>query len=370
MNSALVRTLSFLLLMLIGYFLKGKIPHEQRGGIKQIILNLALPAVIFISLQGVKFSWEMIMLPVAAITFNILLFYLSGPLLLLLGFRKESSAFRSMRLLLPSLAPGLSCFPFLLEYLGEDALAKAAFADLGNKVFVLMVLYAIAMRWHAKSSTHQSNSKELNFRKFLRVMINEPVNLAIAVALILVALGLNYQIFPLFIQSAVDKLAFILTPLILLFIGLSVKLNWRQARMITSVLLLRAALAFLLSAGVIFTFQIADPVMLMLIVLFPQSSVSFWPFLHIESVRKMEDRRSANQHTFDADFAMSTLAMSLPLSTIVILGLCTFQNHITSGIAPLGLFLVFLFLAVFPGGIRLIRKYLSSGILARSESNN
>lgn len=371
MSSALTRTLSFLLLMFIGYLLKRKIPHEQRGGIKQIVLNLALPAVIFISLQGIRFSWEMIMLPIGAMVFNLLLFFLSEPLLLLLGFKRDSAVFRSTRLLIPSLAPGLSCFPFLLEYVGEDILAKAAFADVGNKIFVLVVLYAVAMRWHTKTAPLASGGNQaFSWKKFVKVMMNEPVNLAIVLALLLVSFNLTDEIFPLFIQSVIDKLSFIMTPLILLFIGVSVKLNWEQAKMITSVLLLRSAVAFLLSAAVIFGFQVTDPIMLILIVLFPQSSVSFWPFLHIESVRKMEKDQIQAKQTFDVDFAMSTLAMSLPLSTIIILSLCTFQSQIDSGFVPLSLFGILLILGLLPGGIVLIKKSFSSGSLSSSESNN
>ena len=51
-------------------------------------------------------------------------------------------------MLLPSLAPGLSCFPFIIVYLGDEYLALAALADVGNKIFVLILLYMLAMHWY------------------------------------------------------------------------------------------------------------------------------------------------------------------------------------------------------------------------------
>lgn len=370
MNSALVRTLTFLLLMVIGYWMKGKVPHEQRGGIKQLVLNLALPAVIFVSLQQVTFSWEMAMLPLAAVVFNVLMYFFSAPLLTLAGLKSDSPAFRTIRILIPSLAPGLSCFPFLKEYFGDEQLAMAAFADVGNKIFVLVVLYAVAMRWYTKTSPELTGGDHLKFSKFIKMMINEPVNLAILLALLLVGFNWTYEIFPGFVKEAIDKLAYIMTPLILLYIGLSVKLNWHHTKLISSVLFIRSALAFLLSAILIFLFKIEDHSMIMLAILFPQSSVSFWPFLHIENVRKMEIDKGAVRQTFDVDFAMSTLAMSLPLSTIIILALCTFHVQVHSEYTSLELAFGMLTLGLLPGGIRWVRKIVSSHRFAESKSNS
>ena len=79
MNLAVTKTISLLLLILIGFFLQKRIINkEQKTGIKEIILSVALPAIIFISLQKVNFEAEMIILPIMAIIFNLAMFLLKA----------------------------------------------------------------------------------------------------------------------------------------------------------------------------------------------------------------------------------------------------------------------------------------------------
>ncbi|WP_258102373.1 AEC family transporter [Marinoscillum pacificum] len=330
MSEGLIRTFSFLALIVIGLLLKSKVPSNQRSGIKQIILSLALPAVIFISLQKVEFSLGMILFPVLALMLNVLMFTVSGWLTRAIGVNPQSPVGRTAQLLIPSLAPGLSCFPFILEFLGEEALANAAFADVGNKLFVLVILYAVAMRWYYQLNNIEGESSASKLKKFGLIMIKEPVNLAIIAALTLVGFGVNYSIFPEFLQLSIDKLGMIMTPLIMIFIGLSVKLTWGHARLIFGLLAWRSAIAFLLSGLVIILFKIADPALIMLAILFPQSSASFWPYLHIESVSVLESNVEGDHKTFEPTFALNFLAMSLPFSTIMILALATFKEQVAS----------------------------------------
>jgi malate permease and related proteins len=39
-------------------------------------------------------------------------------------------------------------FPFILEFGGELLFAMAALGDIGNKIFVLIIAYLIAMKWY------------------------------------------------------------------------------------------------------------------------------------------------------------------------------------------------------------------------------
>ena len=142
MDPALQKTLTFLSFILIGFLLKRKFgSQEQVNGIKNLILTIALPSTIFVALMGVEIDANMMVLPVLALGFNFLIYFLTPLLLKLMGVESDSSKGRTLKLLLPSLAPGLSCFPFILEYLGEKSLADAALADVGNKFFVLIFLY-------------------------------------------------------------------------------------------------------------------------------------------------------------------------------------------------------------------------------------
>ncbi|MEM9339133.1 MAG: permease, partial [Bacteroidota bacterium] len=230
---------------------------------------------------------------------------------------------RTIKMLLPSLAPGLSCFPFILEYFGESTLANAAIADIGNKVFVLIILYLLALKWYHKYEYVEYSGKGNKLKSLAKSLIQEPVNLVIIAGIGMLLIGINYETMPSFLRGAVDRLSMMMTPLVLVFIGISVKLDWKQLKVIWSILLFRSGCAFLFSGLVLMISQISDPMVAMLIILFPQSSCSFWPYAHMSAINKMgEDSEKAK--TFNLDLGMNMLALSLPLSTLIILALSTY----------------------------------------------
>ena len=174
MDITLQKTITFMLFIGVGLLLKLKFPNKSEiTGIKKVILNLALPATIFIALLGIEVKIELLALPLLALVLNFLLYAIFPYILPLLGIPKDSAKFRTARLLIPSLAPGLSCFPFVLEYLGDNALAKAAMADLGNKIFVLIFLYIIAMRWYYAANRIEGTSQGSKIKSLLKSLIAE-----------------------------------------------------------------------------------------------------------------------------------------------------------------------------------------------------
>ncbi|MGD1947010.1 MAG: permease [Croceivirga sp.] len=355
------KTLVFLIFILLGIVLKAKFKSKQEvNGIKKIILNLALPATIFIALLGIKIEASLLLLPLMALVFNILLFAISPFLLPIVGVKKNTPTYRTARLLIPSLAPGLSCFPFVLEFLGKDFLAKAAMADLGNKVFVLIVLYMVAMRWFYERNQENQTGRKAKLVSLMKTLVTEPVNLFIGAALILLAFGYNMRSLPFVVSDSLAKLSLMMTPLVLLFIGLAVKIKKRQFTELFSLLLLRAGLVFLLSAAFIFVSGLSIQNEILLLISFGLSACSFWPFAHISLVDELESEKKSK--TFDSTYAVAILALSFPLSTVLILGVLNSGTLLSSAISVfvIGLILVlvgsvFPLLKIFPKKISKLR---------------
>ena len=319
MEAGLEKTLVFLLFIFLGLILKSKFKSIQEiNGIKKIILNLALPATIFIALLGIKIEASLLLLPIMALVFNVLLFAISPFLLPIVGVKKNTPAYRTARLLVPSLAPGLSCFPFVLEFLGEDYLAKAAMADLGNKVFVLIVLYLIAMHWFYSRNQESRKGGKAKLYSLFKTLVTEPVNLFIGAALFLLLLGFNMESLPFVISDSISKLSLMMTPLVLLFIGLAVRIKKHQFVEILSLLLLRAGLVFLLTSVFVLISGLSVQSEILLMLSFGLSACSFWPFAHLSLVDGLESEKKSK--TFDSNYAVSILALSFPLSTVLILG--------------------------------------------------
>ena len=162
----------------LGLLLQRKIgAAEQLKGLKVIILSVALPATIFVALLGAELNATLWILPVFALGINALT-------LMVTKFARalypelSTSQHRTMMLLIPSLAPGLSCFPFVLEYLGDAEVALAAVADVGNKVFVLILLYLLAMHWYHQSHDRKPGESRLK-QLLIRTVSRHPVNILI-----------------------------------------------------------------------------------------------------------------------------------------------------------------------------------------------
>jgi len=343
-------TLSLLLLMMLGYVFRGKIKsREQREGVRTIILSLALPATIFIALIKIDFSVELMIVPVLALIFNLIMYGLVSKLPVQSLFNIPDNQYRSLILLIPSLAPGLSCFPFILEYSGEGTVAIAALADLGNKIFVLIIAYVIAMKWYFRANQELEGTRKVNVKDVLISLVNEPVNLVIAVAVVMLAIGLSYDSLPAFLRMSIDKVSLLMTPLVLLFIGISIRLTWQQVRTIFSFLFFRSGIAFLVSGFILLVLPVHDLATALLIVVFPQSACSFWPYSHMAAVSALESKNnSGKEKTFDLDFTMNVLGCSMPFSVILILLIYSSGNMFTEVSSVFSLAAVFLVVAFVP----------------------
>ncbi len=317
------KTLGLLLMIGLGLLLQRKIGSpEQLKGLKVLILSVALPATIFVALLNVELSQDLLILPLLALVINGLLLgatHLSRGLFNELGAARQ----RTMMMLLPSLAPGLSCFPFVAEFLGEDAVALAALADVGNKFFVLILLYFLAIHWYQRLNVATSSGEGNKLKQLLLALVGEPINIVMIVALVMLAFGLNLQSLPGAVGSVVLRLSSIMAPLILLFIGLAVKFTRSDFGLIFRLLLWRAGLALVVSAAFLALAPGLSAPMALLAVVFPLSSCSFWPFAHMSAVDVQEEGAG---RTFDVGFGLSTLAVSLPFSTTLILGVFSFQS--------------------------------------------
>lgn len=320
MDIGFQKTIVFLFFIFIGILLKVKFKSkEEITGIKKIILNLALPATIFIALLGVKVELHLLILPLLALGLNLLLFFLMPLVMPLMGVAKGTPEFRTARMLIPSLAPGLSSFPFILEFLGDDYLAMAAMSDLGNKVFVLFFLYLVAMNWHYSLQASDGKKNGTKLKPLVKAMVSEPVNVFIGVALLLLAFGFHMDSLPFFLSETLEKLSLIMTPLVLLFIGLAVKIKRKQFFQIFSLLSTRAGLVLFLSGIFVVATGLEVKNDILLTIAFGLSACSFWPYAHIATVDSMEMDKKSKKKTFSSDFGVAILALSFPLSTMLIL---------------------------------------------------
>ncbi|MFK7811098.1 MAG: permease [Maribacter sp.] len=327
MNFALQKTLELALIIGLGLLLQKKVAKQDLKGLKTLILSIALPATIFVALLKIELKTSLLIFPLLALIFNFLMALASKYLLSSLLPKNENAKKRTLMMLLPSLAPGLSCFPFIIVYLGDEFLALAALADVGNKIFVLILLYMLAMNWyHARAVKDLVATTTSRLKSLFISMLNEPINLVIITALVLLGFGLSLSSFPGFMENTITKMSLIMTPLVLLFIGMAVRIKSKEFSLIFSLLIRRAGITFALTSIIVFLYPTIGASLILLLVVFPQSACSFWPFAHMSAVSAMEEKDEQSKPTFDIDFGVNLLACSLPFSTILIMGIFSFNE--------------------------------------------
>ncbi|WKX74939.1 hypothetical protein [Zobellia laminariae] len=183
------------------------------------------------------------------------------------------------------------------------------------------------MHWYQKRAIKDLQTSTSNKLKGLGLaLIKEPINLVIIVGLLLLSFGFNLESLPSFVQNTALHIKVIMTPLILLFIGMAVRIKSGEFGLILSLLTRRAGITFCLSAVFILLFPALSAPLVLLLIVFPQSSCSFWPFAHMSAISSMEENDKQDKPTFDINFAVNVLALSLPFSTMLAIGIFSFSD--------------------------------------------
>ena len=195
-------------------------------------------------------------------------------------------------------------------------------------------------------------------------LLREPINSVLFIALIMIILGWNMNTLPFFIGDSIQRLSILMTPLILLFIGLSFKVSREDTSFILQLLLWRSGIGLVLSGILIFILPSnISTISKILILIFPQSACSFWPYAHMSAIHSL-DKENENDQSFDLTFSLNLLAFSLPISTIIILGLCSYSNTFTSPDVSLWLGGIILSFALVLHLIKFLQSFYNSETLA------
>jgi hypothetical protein len=199
------------------------------------------------------------------------------------------------------------------------------------------------MNWHYGQQSSKEKNGGTRLMPLIKAMVSEPVNIFIGAALVLLVFGLTMDSLPFFMSETLEKLSLIMTPLVLLFIGLAVKIKRKQFFQIFSLLCARAGLVLLISGLFVAITGINVQNEILLTLAFGLSACSFWPYAHIATVDGMEMDKKTKSKTFNSDFGVTILALSFPLSTMLILA------TLNSGSFFVNPFNIFLMAALFLG---------------------
>tara|TARA_A100001015_G_C15037744_1_gene737425 strand:- start:2722 stop:3864 length:1143 start_codon:yes stop_codon:yes gene_type:complete len=329
MSTIYTKIAVFFLLIFLGIILKKKFNGKpEKLGIKRFILNVSLPATILISFISFEIDIDYIYLPLAGIGLNLFVFLLSPLILKLTKLNQNPKKARTLTMLLSSFAPGISCFPIVEEFLGSEYLIKASLIDFGNKLFVLIFLLGFSFQIHYLTQDIKDKKNKISPKTILKSVFTEPINLVLLISIGILFLGYTIDQIPMVFIEFVTRMKETLTPLVLIFIGLSIIFAKEALKEIIPVLFIRAGIClfFTISAVNFFGMSSGDDILFYLSL--SLSSVSFWPFAHMTLIDEVEKDAKIKNRTFDIGFGLNFLAYSLPFSTILILSLISQRGNV------------------------------------------
>jgi len=208
--------------------------RDQAGFLFRLVLNVTLPALVFLSVAQAELTARTALLPLTGFMVD-----LACALAALLYARMAGLDPRTTGTLVlgAAITNMLFSFPFILATLGRSALADAILYDLGNAVFFATVAYSTALRYGGSGGATVTTT--------LLKTLRAPIFLAIAAAVALNVLGAPV---PQVAERILSPLAAATAPLVLIAVGIIFSASHLLGRLSFVTLLLRMPLGFVCGA--------------------------------------------------------------------------------------------------------------------------
>ena len=215
---ALSKVIPVIFLIMIGTLLRktGFIKQDVVSGLKKIVMNISLPAVLFLTFAETTFEgrYMLIFLSVFLVC-GLMLFLGTGIKRLLKLSNKYYPA------LFSGFETGMIGYSLFLAVYGSENIYKLALIDLGQVVFVFFVLVSYLERLNGKTAS----AKELTIS-----FIKSPVILSIIFGILVSLTGIVSSVSSPIISSVWETfslLSALTMPMICLVIGYELKINFK-----------------------------------------------------------------------------------------------------------------------------------------------
>ncbi len=251
MVEIIVKVTPIIVLILLGYFMriKGFLSHETIGDLKKIIVDFALPSVLFLTFYNMELKAEHLWLSVAI--------FIMCTLLLLVGiglYELGIVKWRVYPFINTSFSFGLLGIALFGTVFGQDNLNTFAVFGIGHELFI-WILFMLTLRVRL--------NKEQLSPKMIINFVKSPLIIAVTAGILLNVTGatavLNTMQLTGGVLNTLRYLADITNPLIFLIIGFSLEFDSHYTRLSAKYTLIRYVNVFVIAYLV--KFLLIDPFM-------------------------------------------------------------------------------------------------------------
>ncbi|KYH28294.1 MULTISPECIES: AEC family transporter [Clostridium] len=214
--STILKMLPIILLVPLGFILKKLkfIKKESIEDIKKLVINIALPCLIYIGFYKLNFQRKFLVLILTISLVNILMLFIGK----LIGkvFNIQNPYFP---LLFSSFEVGMMGYSMFTAIYGDNELGKFAIMDLGQTFFIFFIWMPLLM---------SKSDKKKNIKDTLKNFFTSPIVIAIFLGIITSLISseslYNSKIF-LSLFDVINKLGSLTVPLITIIIGYELEIN-------------------------------------------------------------------------------------------------------------------------------------------------
>ncbi|HSN57850.1 MAG TPA: AEC family transporter [Clostridiaceae bacterium] len=246
------KILPVILLIALGVLLEKRnfISKEAMGGIKKIVMNISLPTLLFLTLLGSELEPEHFL--ISAVVFAACV---AGLTLGFLFKRLQRSQNQFYPSVFSSFVTGLVGYSLFISAFGQEHLYKLAILDIGNLLFIFIIL----MNFLQRVSCEFSGIKRLSLKDQLKGMLKSPILIGAFLGILASLSGAAPFIYDVPASSALVSVLTLLAdsavPMTLLVIGYDLHFDLRNfvkpAKAVMLRLTMMLAFAYLLNTFVI-----------------------------------------------------------------------------------------------------------------------
>lgn len=316
--------------------------------ITTLLLSALVPAVIVSSLSTLRLSAEMGLVVLMGLLLTIAQIA-AGELASRIVVKKSANtkAGRTIRrtaaMQLGSMAPALSVFSFLREFVGTEYAGLAALADIPSKLYILIFIRNyLRFRGVAKEESAQQEKKSSKLEK-ARSAFKDPFNQAIVTGLGLAAIGRPVPTLG-FFGAALKSLQQAQTAVLFLLIGLKLKWGGERPKLCMRLLLARHGFMNLMTSLFLGTVLSASGSSAKLAaVLCSQAACSIIAYGQMNTVAEEVEG-------YDTDLAFDIVALSYPMTIGLNTAACLAKDTYVKALPVMGV--GFLLLSTILGKFR------------------
>lgn len=353
-SSSLQKAVDFGVLVGIGVAMRGKMDAKMTQGVQAILMQALVPSVVFSSLS--RISLDAGMTPILMGGTGLVLSQIAVAHLVARLFIRDQDddlghvGRRTVSLQLGSMAPALTVFAFVREFVSVEWAGLSALLQVPNYFYglVLMPQFLLFRGAQGKDGTRDSARASPSKKPWSRLVSGggittrrvipglqpgivsslaalalDPFNLAIAGGLVCAGTGCSMESLG-FVGRALNTLSSAQTPILCLLIGLKLKLAGAS---FFPLLFARHGLLMLLMAASLKVFQINSNDARLTLTLSSQASVSIISFGQI-----------ARTHApgYDTELAFDMIGPSLTFSIILNSIICILGHHFVDALPLVG----------------------------------